>query len=118
MSVEKALGNRVGVFVAIAFGVVAAMVGTPFEGRILKGPSAKKEEEGLEERMGLISAMSDQAMIAGGNREARDKIEGQGQGPDLPHKSISVEVIGGESEGQWGRNSEKEDVDEAILLFS
>jgi hypothetical protein len=108
VGMEKALADIVGVFLVIDELVVAAMLGAPEEGGVLKGGGAKEEGEEADGPMGLEREMGEEPVIA-----ERDAEPGGDEHPEEKRELKPIDTVAPEVEGNSGEGQKKRSDEEA-----
>jgi hypothetical protein len=107
VGMEEALADVVGIFLVIDELVVAAMLGAPEEGRVLKGGGAEEEGEEADGPVGPERKVGEEPVIAEGDAEAGGDEHSEEKGELEPIDAKTPEVEGNGGEGQKERSDEE-----------
>src|SRR5262245_63405781 len=88
----ESLGRVVGICLFIGLGMMADVVATPLEGRILQCPTARNKDTGLNPVRTFEALMRNQPVITDGDTHARYDVHHHEQDPVKKAESIVVPV--------------------------
>mmetsp|Transcript_5118 Transcript_5118/g.16228 ORF Transcript_5118/g.16228 Transcript_5118/m.16228 type:complete len:387 (+) Transcript_5118:650-1810(+) len=113
---EAALGV-VRVEVGVDVAVVDAVVARPPLGRALEGAAARKEHRPLQELVAVVRAVREHAVVSGGDAEAVDEVEHEGDHEGVERERDAEGDGGGDHERRGDDDGRRHGVDLEVLLL-